>query len=181
MLLRFCALIVYLHLIATLCIVFESHLRRYVHGTSGNTTVFGAHAPNTKSPHIIDCGFDPSVRFRPPHTSSRPHSDPRCTIASALDSLRRQLTVTSSETRPSPRPLSLFSHSGLPSRVYPHSLSPILIHRILSRSGPATIPIRATRVRGLSAHSGQTSPCTRPSDQSDRNLHATLFTCFAKL
>ena len=34
-LLRFCALIVYLHLIATSCIVFESHLRRYIHGTSG--------------------------------------------------------------------------------------------------------------------------------------------------
>ena len=146
-----------------------------------STTVFGAHAPNTKSPHIIDCGFDPSVRFRPPHTSSRPHSDPRCTIASALDSLRRQLIVTSSETRPSPRPLSLFSHSGPPSRVYFRSLSPIPIHRRLPRSGPATIPIRATRVRGLSAYSGQTSPCTRPSDQSDRNLHATLFTCFAKL
>ena len=146
-----------------------------------NTTVFGAHAPNTKSPHIIDCGFDPSVRFRPPHTSSRPHSDPRCTIASALDSLRRQLIVTSSETRPSPRPLSLFSHSGPPSRVYFRSLSPIPIHRRLTRSGPVTVPIRATRVRGFSAHSGQTSPCTRPSDQSDRNPHATLFTCFAKL
>ena len=139
-----------------------------------NTTVFGAHAPNTKSPHIIDCGFDPSVRFRPPHTSSRPRSDLCCTFASAFDSLRRQLIVTSSETRPSPRPLSLFSHSGLPSRVYFHSLSPIPIHQRLSRSGPAIVPICATHVRGLSAHSGQASPCTRPSDQSDRNFHATF-------
>ena len=149
--------------------------------STANTTVFGAHAPNTKSPHIIDCGFDTSVRFRPPHTSLRPRSDPCCTIANAFDSLRCQLIIASSGARPSPRPLALFSHSVPPSRVYFHRLSPIPIHRRLSRSGPATVPIRATRVRGLSAHSGQTSPCTRPSDQSDRNLHATLFTCFAKL
>ena len=159
----------------------DNHNNEGVDHACANTTVFGAHAPNTKSPHIIDCGFHPSVRFRPPHTSSRPHSDLCCTLASAFDSLCRQLIVASSGARPSPRPFSLFSHSGLPSRVYFHSLSPIPIHRRLSRSGPATVSIRATHVRGFSAHSGQTSPCTCPCDQSDRNLHATLFTCLATL
>ena len=149
--------------------------------SDANTTVFDAHAPNTKSSRIIDCGFHPSTCFRPLHTSSQSHFDPRCTILSTFDSLHRQLVVASSETRPSPRPLSLFSHSGPPSRVYSRSLSPIPIHRRLPRSGPATVPIRAARARSFSAHSGQTSPCTRPSDQSDRNLHATFFTCLAKL
>ena len=124
--------------------------RTRVRVLNANTTVFGAHTPHTKSPHIIDCGFDPAVRFRPPHTSSQPRSDPRCTIASALDSLHRQLIVASSEARPSPRPLSLFLHSGPPSCVYFCSLSPIPIHRRLSCSGPATIPICAARVRGFS-------------------------------
>ena len=145
---------------------------------------FSARTPQTRSPRTLSTAASMLLfasAHRTPHPSSQSHSDPRCIIAGALDSLRRRLIVTSSETRPSPRPLSLFSHSGPPSRVYFRSLSPIPIHRRLPRSGPATIPIRATRVRGLSAHPGQTSPCTRPSDQSDRNPHATLFTCFAKL
>ena len=145
---------------------------------------FSARTPQTRSPRTLSTAASILLfasDHRTPHPSSQSHSDSRCIVATALDSLRRQLIVASSETRSSPRPLSLFSYSGLPSRVYSPCLSPIPIHRRLSRSGPATVPIRATCVRGFSVHSGQTPPCTRPSDQSHRNPHATLFTCFAKL
>ena len=138
---------------------------------------FSARTPQTRSPRTLSTAASMLLfasAHRTPHPSSQSHSDPRCIIAGALDSLRRRLIVTSSETRPSPRPLSLFSHSGLPSRVYFHGLSPIPIHQRLSRSGPATVSICATHVRGLSAHSGQASLCTRPFDQSDWNLHATF-------
>ena len=102
-----------------------------------------------KSPHIINCGFDPYVCLWPPHTFAQSHSSFHYTIASSLNSLSRQLIIASLETRPSSRPLSLFSHSGLPSRIYLPSLSLISIPRRLSYSGPASLPIHATHVRGF--------------------------------
>ena len=131
---------------------------------------FSARTPQTRSPRTLSTAAS-ILLFASDHRTLHRDLIPTSAVplrahsihfvaSSSSPAHRRQL-----QARPSPRPLSLFSHSGPPSRVYFRSLSPIPIHRRLTRSGPVTVPIRATRVRGFSAHSGQTSPCTRPSDQ----------------
>ena len=97
----------------------DNHNNEGVDHACANTTVFGVHALNTKSLLIIDCGFHPSTRFRPPHTSSQSHSDFRCTFAIAFDSLHRQLRDKTFASTPLP----LLALRPTFSRLFPQLIS----------------------------------------------------------
>ena len=154
----------------------DNHNNEGVDHACANTTVFGVHALNTKSLLIIDCGFHPSTRFRPPHTSSQSHSDFRCTFAITFDSLHRQLRDKTFASTPLP----LLALRPTFSRLFPRLISdPNSSKTLTLRPGDRfnlrnTCPrfIRALR-SGFSVH----APVRPIGSESSRDL----FTCLAKL